>query len=131
MAEPAGPSGISQARTRLGRTRWRTCIGPSSRRWRSRGRPGRSVRGAKATGAFPQLRLVGLLATGTHVLCGAQFGAHHTGELTLAAPERTARGGLAGRTPGDLLKLMHVRWVVERFYQGLVRARARTTTPTE
>ena len=50
-----------------------------------RERPGRSARGAKATGAFPQLRLVGLLATGTHVLCGAQFGAHHTGELTLAA----------------------------------------------
>ena len=45
----------------------------------------RAFGGANATGAFPQLRLVGLLETGTHVLCAAQLGAYHTGEVTLAA----------------------------------------------
>ena len=44
-----------------------------------------SARGANATGAFPQLRVVGLLETGTHVLCAAQLGAYATGEVTLAA----------------------------------------------
>ena len=44
-----------------------------------------SARGANTTGAFPQLRVVGLLETGTHVLCGAQLGAYATGEVTLAA----------------------------------------------
>lgn len=44
-----------------------------------------SARGVNTTGAFPQLRLVGLLETGTHVLCGAQLGIYATGEVTLAA----------------------------------------------
>ena len=48
------------------------------------GGPARA-RVANATGAFPQLRLVGLLETGTHVLCAAQLGAYATGEVTLAA----------------------------------------------
>ena len=114
-AEPAGPSGISQARTRVGaeplEALYRAAVEPVAtegtpgawyRGWRvmsldgttldvadtaanrhAFGRPA-SARGANATGAFPQLRLVGLLETGTHVLCGAQFGPYHTGEVTLA-----------------------------------------------
>jgi hypothetical protein len=50
---------------------------------RSFGRPA-SPRGANATGAFPQLRLVGLLETGTHIISGAQMGGYRTSELTLA-----------------------------------------------
>jgi hypothetical protein len=48
------------------------------------GRPG-SARGVHTTGAFPQLRVVGLLETGTHVLYGAQLGPYRTGEVALAA----------------------------------------------
>jgi hypothetical protein len=113
--EPAGPSGISQARTRLGaeplEQLYRTVVEPVAaegtpgawyRGWRvmsldattldvadtaanrrAFGRPA-SSRGANATGAFPQLRLLGLVETGTHVLCGAQFGTYHTSESTLA-----------------------------------------------
>ncbi len=44
-----------------------------------------SARGVNATGAFPQVRLVGLVETGTHVLCGAQLGAYTTEEVALAA----------------------------------------------
>jgi len=116
VAEPAGPSGISQARTRLGaaplEALYRAVVQPVATRdtpgawyrdWRvmsldgttldvadtaanrqAFGRPA-SARGANATGAFPQLRLVGLVETGTHVLCGAAFGAYATGEVTLAA----------------------------------------------
>lgn len=47
------------------------------------GRPA-SARGANATGAFPQLRLVGLLENGTHAIIGAQLGAYHTHERVLA-----------------------------------------------
>lgn len=115
-AEPAGPSGISQARTRLGaeplEELYRTVVVPVAvegtpgawyRGWRvmsldgttldvgdtaanrhAFGRPA-SARGANATGAFPQVRLVGLLETGTHVLCGAALGTYATGEVTLAA----------------------------------------------
>ncbi len=115
-AEPAGKSGISQARTRLGaaplEALYRTVVEPVAtdgtpgawyRGWRvmsldgttldvadtaanarAFGRP-RSSRGVNATGAFPQLRLVGLLETGTHVLCGAQLGASRTSEVALAA----------------------------------------------
>jgi hypothetical protein len=118
--EPAGKSGISQARTRLGAAPlealyrsvvepvvepvaaegtpgawyrgWRVMsldsttldVGDTAANRRAFGRPA-SARGAYATGAFPQLRLVGLLETGTHVLNGAQLGAYRTGEVTLAA----------------------------------------------
>jgi hypothetical protein len=114
--EPAGPSGISQARTRLGAAPleqlYRTVVEPVAvegtpgawyRQWRvmsldgttldvgdtaanarAFGRP-RSPRGVNATGAFPQLRLVGLLETGTHVICGAQLGTYRTSEVALAA----------------------------------------------
>ena len=115
-AEPAGPSGISQARTRLGAAPleqlYRTVVEPVAvegtpgawyRGWRvmsldgttldvgdttanarAFGRP-RSARGVNTTGAFPQLRLVGLLETGTHVICGAQLGTCRTSEVALAA----------------------------------------------
>jgi hypothetical protein len=46
------------------------------------GRPA-SSRGANATGAFPQLRLVGLLETGTHVVFGAAIGRYSDSEVTL------------------------------------------------
>ncbi|MEO7042464.1 MAG: IS4 family transposase [Gemmatimonadaceae bacterium] len=58
------------------------------------GRPS-SMRGANATGAFPQLRLVGLLENGTHVITAARIGTYATNERTLAAdvlPELT--GGM-------------------------------------
>jgi hypothetical protein len=51
---------------------------------RAFGRPA-SARGVNATGAFPQVRLVGLLENGTHAICAAQLGPYHTGEVTLAA----------------------------------------------
>lgn len=112
---PAGKSGISQARTRLGATPlerlYRTAVAPIAtpatpgawyREWRvmsmdgttldvadtaentrAFGRP-KSSRGANDTGAFPQLRLVGLVETGTHVVCGAEMGGYDTSEVTLA-----------------------------------------------
>jgi hypothetical protein len=114
-AEPAGPSGISQARTRLGAAPleelYRTVVEPVAvagtpgawyRGWRvmsldgttldvadtranarAFGRPA-SARGVNTTGPFPQLRVVGLLETGTHVICGAQLGTYGTSEVTLA-----------------------------------------------
>jgi hypothetical protein len=116
VAEPAGKSGISQARTRLGaaplEALYRAVVGPVAadgtpgawyRGWRvmsldsttldvgdtvanrrAFGGPA-TARGVNATGAFPQLRLVGLVETGTHVLCGAQLGPYGTSEVTLAA----------------------------------------------
>ena len=48
------------------------------------GRPA-SARGVNATGAFPQLRIVGLLENGTHAICGAELGAYDTSEVVLAA----------------------------------------------
>lgn len=51
---------------------------------RAFGRPA-SARGVNATGAFPQVRLVGLLENGTHAICGAEFGACDTSEAALAA----------------------------------------------
>ena len=51
---------------------------------RAFGRPP-SARGANTTGAFPQLRVVGLLETGTHVITGAQLGPCATSEVRLAA----------------------------------------------
>ena len=114
VAEPDGPSGISQARTRLGaaplEALYRAVVQPAATREtpgrgiatvirldgttfdvadtaanrEAFGRPA-SARGVNATGVFPQLRLVGLVETGTHVLCGAALGAYATGEVTLAA----------------------------------------------
>lgn len=125
VAEPAGKSGISQARTRLGaaplEALYRAVVGPVAvdgtpgawyRGWRVMSLDGTtldvgdtaanrrafggpaSARGVNATGAFPQLRLAGLVETGTHVLCGAQLGAYAVGEGTLAAdvvPQLTAQ----------------------------------------
>ena len=108
----AGKSGISQARTRLGWEPLRelhdqivrpialpNTRGAWYRGWRlvsldgstldtadeqsnvrAFGRPGAS-RGASA---FPQLRFVSLVESGTHVLFGTQMGAYRTGETTLA-----------------------------------------------
>jgi hypothetical protein len=64
---------------------------------RAFGRPA-SSRGANATGAFPQLRLVGLLETGTHVICGAELGPYSTSEVSLAAK-------VVGHLTGDMLCL--------------------------
>jgi len=61
------------------------------------GRPA-SARGVNATGAFPQLRLVGLLDNGTHAITGAQLGAYGTHERVLAVDV------LAGLT-GEMLCL--------------------------
>ena len=114
--EPAGWSGISQARTRLGpeplEALYRSRVAPIAtpatpgawyRDWRVMSLDGTtldvgdtaanraafgapaSARGANASGAFPQLRVVGLLETGTHVLGSAQLGTYATGEVTLAA----------------------------------------------
>ncbi len=58
-------------------------VGDTTANARAFGRPG-SVRGANATGAFPQLRLVGLLENGTHVITAAQVGTYATSERTLA-----------------------------------------------
>lgn len=114
--EPAGPSGISQARTRLGagplEQLYRAVVEPVAvegtpgafyRGWRvmsldgttldagdttanarAFGRPRRAC-GVNTTGAFPQLRLVGLVETGTQVICGAQLGTCRTSEVALAA----------------------------------------------
>jgi hypothetical protein len=50
---------------------------------RTFGRPG-SARGANTTGAFPQLRLVGLLENGTHVISAAALGSYGAHERALA-----------------------------------------------
>lgn len=114
-SEPAGKSGISQARSRLGapplERLYRTAVAPIAtpetpgawyREWRVMSMDGttldvadtaentrafsrpKSSRGANETGAFPQLRLVGLVETGTHVVCGAEMGGYDTSEVTLA-----------------------------------------------
>lgn len=107
-----GKSGISQARVRLGVEPVRelhdelvkpiagqTTKGAWYRRWRlvsidgstmdvadtqaNRevfGRPGAS----RGKSAYPQLRLVSLVETGTHLLFGTRMGPYHVGEITLA-----------------------------------------------
>lgn len=112
---PASPSGISQARTRLGaapvRRLYEEVVGPIATAatpgaWyrthrvvsldgttldvadtrantRAFGRPP-SSRGVNATGAFPQLRLVGLVENGTHVVWGATMAPYAESEATLA-----------------------------------------------
>lgn len=59
-------------------------VGDTQANARAFGRPA-SARGANVTGAFPQLRLVGLLENGTHAICAAQLGAYRTSEVALAA----------------------------------------------
>jgi hypothetical protein len=108
----AGKSGISQARTRLGWEPVRrlhdelvkpiaapTTKGAWYRSWRlvsldgstldvadeqandeAFGRPGAS----RGSSAYPQIRFVSLVESGTHVLFGSQMGAYGTGEITLA-----------------------------------------------
>lgn len=59
-------------------------VGDTVANARAFGRPA-STRGVNATGAFPQVRLVGLLENGTHAICAAQLGAYTTAEVRLAA----------------------------------------------
>ena len=129
-AEPAGKSGISRARTRLGASPlealYREVVTPVAvegtpgawyRGWRvmsldgstldvsdtrandrAFGRPG-SARGINTTGAFPQLRLVGLVENGTHVIAAAELGPYRgVSETTLAA-------AVVSRLTGDMLCL--------------------------
>lgn len=56
------------------------------------GRPS-SMRGANTTAAFPQLRLVGLLENGTHVITAAHVGTYATSERTLAGDVLPALAG--------------------------------------
>ncbi len=110
--EPAGKSGISQARSRLGeapleqlyRKIVRPIATPQTKGAFYRGRLTVAVDGTtlevpdtaanreafglpyaeRGTSAFPRLRVVGLVETGTHVLFGAAQGPYATGEVTLA-----------------------------------------------
>jgi Insertion element 4 transposase N-terminal/Transposase DDE domain len=59
-------------------------VGDTAKNVDAFGRPP-SARGVNATGAFPQVRLVGLLENGTHVLTRMQLGTYRTHERTLAA----------------------------------------------
>lgn len=59
-------------------------VGDTAANARAFGRPA-SARGANATGAFPQIRLVGLLENGTHAICAAQLGPYGMSEVALAA----------------------------------------------
>jgi hypothetical protein len=59
-------------------------VGDTVANARAFGRPG-SSRGANATGAFPQVRLMGLLENGTHAICGAELGPYRASEAALAA----------------------------------------------
>jgi hypothetical protein len=116
------------------------------------GRPA-SARGVNATGAFPQLRLVGLVENGTHVLTDAQMGAYGTSERVLAAPVLDAlRGDMlcvadrgfisfdlwqrAARTGAALLwrvPSVYTLPVLERFadgsYRSALRANSACTSP--
>ncbi len=59
-------------------------VGDTVANARAFGRPA-SARGVHATGAFPQVRLVGLLENGTHAICAAQLGAYGSSESAMAA----------------------------------------------
>jgi len=110
--EVTGKSGISQARSRVGAQAFvrlhdevvvpmatRQTRGAWYRRWRlisidgstmdvpdtqanaaAFGRP----KNGQGTGAFPQIRFVSLIESGTHVLFGTRMGPFTTGEVTLA-----------------------------------------------
>jgi len=58
-------------------------VGDTTANAQAFGRPA-SARGVNTTGAFPQLRVVGLLENGTHVIAGAQLGPYDTSERVLA-----------------------------------------------
>lgn len=58
-------------------------VGDTAANAQAFGRPA-SARGVNATGAFPQLRVVGLLENGTHAICAAALGAYRTSEGALA-----------------------------------------------
>ena len=109
---PAGKSGISQARTRLGEAPVRALhdrvVGPIARaetsgawyrRWRLVSLDGSTLDVAdtaenraafgrpgasRGASAYPQIRFVSLAETGTHVLFGAALGGVRRGEITLA-----------------------------------------------
>ncbi len=130
---PAGRSGISQARTRLDeaplRRLYETVVRPLAtaatpgayyRQWRTVSLDGTTLdvadtaANAEAFGrppasrgasAFPQVRLVTLAETGTHVLFGAQLAPYATSEATLA------HAAVAALTPGLLC-------VADRFFPG-------------
>lgn len=72
-------------------------VGDTAANARAFGRPA-SARGANATGAFPQLRLMGLLENGTHVISGAELGSYRTSEVTLAE-------AVVSRLSGEMLCL--------------------------
>jgi len=108
----AGKSGISQARSRMGaeplKRLYHAIVAPIAekgtkgawyRQWRlvsldgstldvadtaanakAFGRPS----GLRGSGAFPKIRFVGLLESGTHILWAAHMGKYATAELTLA-----------------------------------------------
>lgn len=110
--QPAGRSGIARARQRLGeapvRDLYSAVVKPIAvqqtrgawyRKWRTVALDGTTmetpdtVANAEAFGrpsstrgesAWPRLRIVGLVETGTHVLFGASVGSYSTGEITLA-----------------------------------------------
>jgi len=131
---PAGRSGISQARTRLGETPLRrlyeTVVRPVAtpatpgayyRQWRTVSLDGTTLAvadtGANAAAfgrppasrgasAFPQVRLVTLAETGTHVLFGAALAPYATSEVTLAHTV------VASLTPGMLC-------LADRFFPGV------------
>lgn len=67
-------------------------VGDTQANTRAFGRPA-SPRGVNATGAFPQLRIVGLVETGTHVICGAQLGPYHSHEVSLAEEALSSLSG--------------------------------------
>ncbi len=58
-------------------------VGDTVANARAFGRPA-SARGVNPTGAFPQVRLVGLLENGTHAICAAELGPCRTSEVVLA-----------------------------------------------
>lgn len=111
--EPAGKSGISQARSRLGeeplRRLYEQTVKPIATRetrgafyrdWQMVAMDGSTLetpdteanqeafgRPASPSGgqsAYPLIRVVGLVEVGTHVLFGAVLGSYDTGEVTLA-----------------------------------------------
>lgn len=108
----AGKSGISQARSRMGaeplQRLYHAIVAPMAekgtkgawyRQWRLVSLDGSTLdvadsaanakafgrpRGQRGSGAFPKIRFVGLLESGTHILWAAHMSKYATAELTLA-----------------------------------------------